>query len=399
MIHKTNAVLFKFLSMLVFGQLIFSSALAATATSAIIPAAPPLDAAAYLLIDADSGKILVEHSSQQRLPPASLTKIMTSYVAASLIHAGTLRLDEDVDVSVKAWRMEGSRMFIKEGTRVKVSDLLRGIIIQSGNDASVAIAEHIAGNEDAFVDMMNQQAARLGMNATHFMNATGLPDADHYTTASDLAKLTRALIADFPEQYKIYSEKSFSYNGIKQPNRNRLLWRDKFVDGVKTGYTNAAGYCLIASAERKAMRLISVVMGARSEASRTKESQKLFTYGFRYYTTLQLYAAGASFKTVRIWGGAARRLNLGVMDKVTLTIAQGAVANLETTLDIQDLVEAPVMQGQVLGQLKILAGEELLAEIPLVALQDIAEAGFFSGLWDAVKLFFTTLFSGDTLAL
>jgi D-alanyl-D-alanine carboxypeptidase (penicillin-binding protein 5/6) len=224
----------------------FSSAGAAQ----IIPAAPQLSAEGYLLIDASTGKILVEHNSQQRLPPASLTKMMTSYVASSEIINNTLKIDEDVDISVRAWRTEGSRMFVKEGTKVKVSDLLSGIIIQSGNDASVALAEHIAGSEDAFADVMNQQAELLGMVDSHFMNATGLPDENHYTTASDLAKLTIALINDYPEHYKLYGEKYFTYNDIRQPNRNQLLWRDKSVDGVKTGHTSAAGYCLVSSAVR-----------------------------------------------------------------------------------------------------------------------------------------------------
>ena len=268
----------------------------------IIPSPPQLAAAGYLLVDADTGHVIVEHNSKQRLPPASLTKIMTSYIASSVIKLGTLRLEEEVNISEKAWRMEGSRMFIQEGTQVTVGDLLKGIIIQSGNDASVALAEHIAGAEDAFADVMNQQAQVLGMSDSHFMNATGLPDENHYTTASDLAKLTKALIVDYPEHYKLYSEKYFTFNDIRQPNRNQLLWRDKSVDGVKTGHTDAAGYCLVASAERDGMRLISVVMGTESEQARATESQKLLTYGFRYYETIRLYEASTSLKTVKVWG-------------------------------------------------------------------------------------------------
>ena len=252
----------------------------------IIPEAPGIAANAWLLMDTATGKVLVEQNSQQRLPPASLTKIMTSYVAASELKNGGIRPDDEVLVSVEAWKQEGSRMFIREGTRVSVEDLIRGIVIQSGNDASVALAEHIAESEELFVDVMNQQADLLGMTDTHFMNATGLPDENHYTSARDLAKLSVALINNFPEHYKIYSEKSFTYNNISQRNRNALLFRDNTVDGVKTGYTSAAGYSLVTSSRREDMRLITVVLGTTSESIRANESQKLLTYGFRYFETV-----------------------------------------------------------------------------------------------------------------
>ena len=367
------------------------------AATPIIPAPPQLAATSYLLMDANSGLVLVDHNSDQRLPPASLTKIMTSYVASTVEQNGTLKLEEEAHVSVKAWRMEGSRMFIREGTKVKVVDLLRGIVIQSGNDASVALAEHIAGSEDEFVDIMNQQAKLLDMSNTHYMNATGLPDEDHYSTAADLAKLATALIADHPEHYKLYSEKYFSYNEIRQPNRNQLLWRDKSVDGVKTGHTEAAGYCLVSSALRDGMRLIAVVMGAKSEESRATGSQKLLTYGFRYYETLYLYKAEDTLKTVRVWGGEGRSVDLGLEQEVTITVPRGAKGNLSAKMDVRGVIRAPLTEGQSLGKLIVANGETIVAEVNLVALNDVASGGFFNRLWDAIVLFFTQLFSGDPL--
>ncbi len=371
----------------------------ADAAPVIIPAAPQLAAEGYLLIDADTGQVLVEHNSKQRLPPASLTKIMTSYISASEMENSTLKLDEEVDISVKAWRMEGSRMFIKEGTKVKVGDLISGIIVQSGNDASVALAEHIAGSEAAFADLMNQHAELLGMKDTHYVNATGLPDEDHYTTASDLATLAVALITNHPEHYKLYKEKYFTYNEIRQPNRNQLLWRDKSVDGVKTGHTEAAGYCLVSSAVRNGMRLISVVMGAASEEARAAESQRLLSYGFRYFETLHLYKAGEPLRTVRVWGGDQPDIDLGLNEDVVITVPRGSKENLEASLDVQGVIKAPFDKGSKLGSLKVMDGEKVVAEVALVALKVGEEAGFFKGLWDAIMLFFTELFSGDTLSV
>ena len=371
----------------------------AASAQSITPAAPQLAAEGYLLIDADTGHVIVEFNSDQRLPPASLTKIMTSYIISAELEQGTLNLDEEVQISVNAWRTEGSRMFIREGTQVPVRDLKRGIIIQSGNDASVAMAERIAGSEDAFADLMNQHAMRLGMNSTNFMNATGLPHDNHYTTANDLAKLTTALIQDFPEDYKIYSEKYFTYNDIRQPNRNSLLWRDKTVDGVKTGHTEAAGYCLVASAQRDGMRLISVVMGTTSEEARAIESQKLLTYGFRYFETVHLYDAGETLKAVRVWGGERESVDLGVAEDIVITVPRGSRKNLEASMDLQKVVEAPFAVGSPFGTLKIMNGEELVKEVPLVANTAVDEAGFFGRLWDSISLFFTRLFSGDTLAV
>ncbi len=375
----------------------------ANAAPAIIPAPPQLAASGYMLIDARTGEALVEQNAEQRLPPASLTKIMTSYVAAKELALGTISLEDEVDISVEAWRTEGSRMFVREGTKVRLEDLIRGIVIQSGNDASVAVAEHIAGSEAAFADVMNQYAVQLGMVGTNFANSTGLPDDSHYTTAHDLALLTTALINEFPEHYAIYKERSFTYGAPgeqpkRQANRNKLLFRDSTVDGVKTGHTKAAGYCLVASAVRDDMRLISVVMGATSEESRARESQKLLTYGFRYFETAQLYGAEEVLKQVRVWGGQHGSIRMGLAEDLLLTIPRGSRQNLQATLSFIDEVHAPVAQGDQLGTLTVTLPEGREISLPLKALNPVKEAGFFVGLWDSIQLFFLKLFGGDPLA-
>jgi D-alanyl-D-alanine carboxypeptidase (penicillin-binding protein 5/6) len=363
------------------------------ARQVIIPAPPQLASTAYLLIDADTGKVLVENNSDEQLPPASLTKMMTSYIVSSEIESGNLREDELVRISVKAWKMGGSKMFIREGTRVSVKDLLRGVIIQSGNDASVALAEHIAGSESAFVDVMNQQAALLGMDNTQFFNATGWPVDGHLTTARDLSLLARALINDFPEHYRLYSEKYFKYNGINQPNRNKLLFRDKTVDGIKTGHTDEAGYCLVSSAQKNGMRLIAVVMGTRSEEARAAESQKLLAYGFRYFQTHKLYGANQSLTEAKVWAGKAEMVSLGLPEDLFLTIPRGAQEELDAQMHIDDVIKAPIKAGQELGNLTVTLNGEVLVDQPLVATQVVAEAGFFARLLDGIKLFFYKLFN------
>jgi len=279
-------------------------------------------------------------------------------------------------------------MFVREGTRVPVKDLLRGVIIQSGNDASVALAEHVAGSEGAFADVMNQQAALLGMHNTHFKNATGWPAEGHMTTAKDLSLLARAMINDFPEHYKLYSEKYFKYNGINQPNRNKLLFRDKSVDGIKTGHTDAAGYCLVSSAEKNGMRLIAVVMGTRSEEARATESQKLLAYGFRYFQTHKVYESGAKLNTTKVWAGMSDVLDLGLQEEIFLTIPRGAQDDLVAEMLIDEVIKAPIKAGQELGKLTIRLNDEQLVDVPLVALQAVDEAGFFARIWDALVLFF-----------
>ncbi len=364
---------------------------AANAREMIIPAPPQLAASAYLLVDANTGKVLVENNADQQLPPASLTKMMTSYIVSSEIESGNLREDELVDISVKAWKMGGSKMFIREGTQVSVRDLLRGVIIQSGNDASVALAEHIAGSEGAFVDVMNQQAALLGMTNTHFVNATGWPAEGHLTTPRDLSILGRALVNDFPDHYALYSEKYFRYNGINQPNRNKLLFRDKHVDGIKTGHTEEAGYCLVSSARKNGMRLIAVVMGTRSEEARAAESQKLLAFGFRYYQTHKLYAAGDVLNTARVWSGQADQVDLGLREDIYLTIPRGTQDKLKAEMHIDEVIKAPLKLGQVLGNLTIQLDDEQLVDVPLVSNQAVEEAGFFARLWDGIVLFFMAL--------
>ena len=370
---------------------LFQTALAAPR---IIPAPPQLATEGHILLDAATGTVIIEENAEMRLPPASLTKIMTSYIIASEIQKGRISLDDLVPISVKAWKM-----FVREGTEVKVADLIRGIVIQSGNDASVAMAEFIAGDEDAFADVMNQVAQKLGMTRTQFKNATGLPDEGHYTTAKDLSILARALIRDFPEHYKVYKEKYFSYNDIRQANRNSLLWRDDAVDGMKTGHTQAAGFCLVASAEKKDMRLVSVVMGATSERSRSTESQKLINYGFRYFESVKLYDGLESLRRVKVWGGFHESLDVGIEAPARLTIPTGARGALAAEVTLDPVIKAPVSQGQTLGLLRISLEGETLLERPVVALNGVDEAGLVSSLIDEVSLFFLSLFSGDPLAL
>ena len=372
---------------------------AQSAEPIIIPAQPQLAASAFLLIDADSGKTIVEHNSRQRLPPASLTKIMTSYIAAGEIASGRLALSNKVLVSVKAWRKGGSKMYIREGTEVLVEDLLRGVVIQSGNDASIALAEHIAGSEDAFADVMNQQASLLGMADSNFRNATGWPDDEHYTSARDLATLSQALIQRYPKHYAMYAEKSFDYNDINQQNRNLLLWRDRSVDGLKTGHTDAAGYCLVSSAVRDGMRLISVVMGTDSPEGRARESQKLLSYGFRYYKTHTPYRAVDSLRQVRVWGGEANQVGLGVPADVTITVPRGAVEQLTAAIDLPPVIKAPLAKGKETGKLTVMLGEDVVWEGPLVTLADVPERGVFGGILDVISLFFLELSGGDPLAL
>lgn len=359
----------------------------------IIPAPPQLAASAYLLMDGDTGEILVEHQADEKLPPASLTKMMTSYLVSSEIHNGTLDENDPVHISVKAWKMGGSKMFVREGTEVPVKDLLRGVIIQSGNDASVALAEKVAGSEKAFVDVMNQQASLLGMRDTSFRNATGWPAEGHLTTARDLAKLARALIYDFPEHYKLYSEKYFKYNDINQPNRNRLLFRDGSVDGLKTGHTEEAGFCLVSSAKRDDMRLIAVVMGAKNDEARAAESQSLLDYGFRWFSTETVYSAGETLGETTVWMGKSKSVSLTVANDLQLTIPRGAEDQLEANLLIDDVVKAPFPKGQELGTLTVALEGEILAELPLVAAEGVEQAGLFARLWDMIKLFVLGLFS------
>ena len=358
---------------------------------AVVPDQPKIAAEGFVLMDADTRKILAEENSREPLPPASLAKIMTSYVVAAELEAGRFNIADDVPVSVKAWQTPGSRMFIREGTTVVLEDLLRGVIIQSGNDASVALAEYVAGGEDAFADMMNRHAAQLGMSGSNFANSTGLPDDDQYTTALDMAILTLELIQRFPDHYAMYSERSFKYNGIEQPNRNRLLWRDRTVDGVKTGYTKEAGYCLVASAERDGMRLVSAVMGADNDAVRVRESQKLLSYGFRYFETHRLYGTEAPLKTAEVRYGQADEVSMGVPGALYVTIPRGRYDDIEAVLDLPESLEAPIVEGQEVGELRVSLDGERLAAAPLVAREGVPELEFAARFFKGIYYFFHDL--------
>ncbi|KXS37425.1 MAG: D-alanyl-D-alanine carboxypeptidase (penicillin-binding protein 5/6) [Halomonadaceae bacterium T82-2] len=368
------------------------SALQQTLPEPMIPSPPTLSASSWILIDANSGEVLAEQNADKRLPPASLTKMMTAYIVEKEIDDGNINDQDLVTISKKAWQTGGSRMFIREGTQVSVEDLLRGVVIQSGNDASVALAEYIAGSESAFAELMNQQAQRLGLQNSQFANATGLPSPGHYSSARDLATLAKHIIQDYPEHYQIYSEKYFTYNGIRQPNRNRLLWRDASVDGLKTGHTEEAGYCLVSSAKQDDMRLISVVMGTKSDEARAQESQKLLSYGFRFFDTFKLYQRGAVLNQPRIWGGASDALKLGVTQDIYLTVPQGRRDEMTAKLNIPETIKAPVQAGQQLGTLQVKLGGKVIREQPLVALQSVEQGGFFKRIWDSIVLFVTGLF-------
>ena len=347
----------------------------------MIPAAPTLNARSWLLIDARTGHVITEHNADERLPPASLTKMLTSYIASEQIQKGELKMTDLVPISEKAWRMGGSKMYVHVGHQVSVEDLLRGIIIQSGNDASIAIAEHIAGSEDAFADLMNKTARQLGMNASHFQNATGWPAEQHYTTARDLATLARHIIYDHPEDYTLYAEKEFTYNEIRQPNRNTLLWKDAAVDGIKTGHTEEAGYCLVSSAKTDDIRLVAVVMGTNSEKERAAESQKLITYGFRFFETAKSYAAQTALIEPEIWKGSANTIKLGVAEDTYITIPRGASKDVAAELEVPELLEAPITLGQPVGTLKLTLDGKVIASQPLVALEAVEEGGLFTRLW------------------
>lgn len=370
--------------------LIFS---AFTQAAVLVPKAPDLDASAYILIDADSGDVLVEHNADQSLPPASLTKMMTSYIAVHELELGNVSENTQVPISEKAWRKGGSKMFVRVGTQVALIDLLRGIIVQSGNDASVAVAEYFAGSEEAYAQWMNQYAERFGMTNTHFVNATGWPAENHLTTARDLSKLAWHIVKDHPHYYELYAEKYFEYNDIRQPNRNKLLWRDPSVDGLKTGHTEEAGFCLAASAKKDDTRLIAVVMGTRSDEARARETQKLLAYGFRYYETRKVYAGGEVLQTSPVWLGKSDKLDIGVEKELYLTLPRGLKGELEVNLSTDEYIKAPIAKGQVVGKVTLSMDGEVRAERPLIALNDVEEAGFFGRLMGSIKLFFAKLFA------
>ena len=364
------------------------------AAPAIIPRPPEIAATSYILIDAVTGKIIVEENADEALPPASLTKIMTAYIAVEEIMNGNLSLADKVHISEKAWRMEGSKMFVGVNSQVSVEDLLRGIIIQSGNDASVAIAEHIAGSEEAFADMMNQYSEVLGMSSSFFMNSSGLDTEVYYNTMSarDLSILAQATISGHADYYPIYAEREFTYNDIRQTNRNSLLFRDRNVDGMKTGWTDAAGYCLVASAERDGMRLISVVMGTVSEESRAIETQKLMTYGFRYYETHKLYDANQILTNVPVWSGKDSAVDLGIENEVYVTIPRGQAQAMEATVDVDEIIYAPLANGQIMGVVNVTLDKDNIFQSNIVAMQEIERGGILKRFIDWLTLFIMSVF-------
>lgn len=378
---------FKLLTILItLGSALAASVAGASPQPIPIPSPPALGADSYILMDYDSGRVLVKVNIDQRHDPASLTKMMTAYVVFSELKSKHIALDDMVTVSEKAWREPGSRMFIEVGEEVSVEALLQGMIVQSGNDASVALAEYVAGTESTFAQVMNQYAQALGMAHTHYVNATGLPNPEHYTTAHDTAVLAQALMRDFPEHYHLFSEKQYTYNGIAQYNRNDLLWRDPSVDGIKTGHTEEAGYCLASSAEREGMRLITVVMGTDLEAARVSDTQALLNYGFRFFKTHRLYQAGQSLTKTRVWKGAVEMLPLGLTHDLFVTIPQRQYENLKASMTVHTLLMAPVKHGEQYGKVNVQLNGKTVASEPLVALEEVPEGSIWQRMKDKVLL-------------
>ena len=354
-----------------------------------LPTPPALAAKSWLLIESGSGQELASQAADERLEPASLTKLMTAYLTFAALKQGTIKIDQLITVSERAWKTQGSRMFIQVGTQVKVEDLIKGMIVQSGNDACVALAEAIAGNEEVFAQAMNREAQRLGMKSTSFRNAAGLPDPQHYTTARDLAILAGALIRDFPEDYaKYYSLKQFRYNNITQPNRNRLLFIDPTVDGVKTGHTDAAGYCLISSAKRGPRRLLAVVLGAASDNVRAQESLKLLNYGFQFYDAVQLYAKDQAVSNLKVWKGSEKTVKAGFTQDFIIAVPKGFAPRLKSELVSQQPLMAPVTAGQVVATMKVSLDGKPFGEYPVVAIEAVPVGNIFGRAIDTVRLWF-----------
>jgi D-alanyl-D-alanine carboxypeptidase (penicillin-binding protein 5/6) len=362
------------------------SQLAYAETAQIAPP-PTLAVKAYLLKDFNSGNVIATQNASMRVEPASLTKIMTAYLSFKAIKNGHLQLTQTLPVSEIAWKVEGSKMFIEPNKPVTVDELLHGMIIVSGNDASIALAEGIASSEELFAGMMNKEAQRLGMKNTHYMNATGLPDPQHYTTAQDLSILATALIRDFPEDYKrLYSVKEYAYNNIKQPNRNRLLWLDPNVDGMKTGHTESAGYCLISSAKRDTTRRISVILGAPNDAARATESQKLLNYGFQFFDSTLVYKQGQNINQLRVWKGSENQVASTVASDLYLTLPKGEYANVKAVISSTQPLVAPIKKGQVIGNVKFTLNGKIIDQRPLVAAKAVDTAGILGRAWDSIKL-------------
>ena len=359
----------------------------------ITPSPPTINSKAYILIDASTGKIIAEKNSDEKLPPASLTKMMTLYVVSNALQNEQIHLTDNVRISHDAWKIGGSRMFVKEGEEVSIENLLKGIIVDSGNDACVAVAEHLGGSESGFSEIMNQQARDLGMSNSHFTDSTGLPDENLYTTAKDLAILGRALVNDFPQYYEWYKQKWFTFNGIRQPNRNRLLWRNSQVDGIKTGHTNEAGFCLVSSAKRDNMRLISVVLGSPSESIRADDSERLLNYGFRFFETHELYKARKNILELEVYKGASNKVSAGVLKDQYLTIPTGQYQRLNITTTVTDNLIAPIAKDAQVGELVIKYDDKVVETYPIYALEEVPAGGFFTRMKDSIRLMFKRWFS------
>jgi len=368
------------------------AALFSISAAAAIPEPPALDASSYLLYDYDSGEVLVSSKPDLKVGPASITKVMLSYVVFDEIKKGRIKLDDEATISEKAWKQgidsSESRMFLDLGSKVRIEDLLHGVITQSGNDASVALAEHVAGSESAFTDLMNQYAAKLGMVNTHFMNAPGMPDEQHYSTAQDLTLLGAALIRDFPEYYEWFSRPNFTFHGIKQDNRNMMLAMDRSVDGIKTGHTEAAGYCLLSSAKRDGHRLVAAVMGTKSKTYRAEASLELLNYGFRFFESVKLLGKDAPAGSVRLWKGMADEVQVGTLAPVFLSLPRGVAEKAEVKPTVDGTLIAPLVAGQQVGTVTILVDGKAVKTEPLVVLNDTPAGGFFKRLWDTIRLWF-----------
>ena len=362
--------------------------LAISSAHAQAPQPPAVAARAWLLMDTASGQVIAAANPDERLEPASLTKLMTAYLVFAALRNKSIALDQTVQVSERAWRAAGSRMFIEPRKPVTVEELIQGMVVQSGNDACIALAELVGGSEDAFASRMNREARRLGMGDTNFTNASGLPDPKHYSTAHDLALLAAALIRDFPQDYRYYSMREYRYNNITQQNRNRLLWLDPNVDGVKTGYTENAGYCLIASSRRGPRRLLSAVLGTASESVRAQESLKLLNFGFQVYDTVKLYSKGQTISMLEVWKGSESRLKAGAGADLAVTVPKGLAERVKAELLSQQPLLAPISAGQRVGTVRVSLDNKLLREYPVVALESVGAAGMLGRAWDTMRLWF-----------
>ncbi|MDA9023811.1 D-alanyl-D-alanine carboxypeptidase [Gammaproteobacteria bacterium] len=359
----------------------------------LVPPAPKLNLTSYILIEASTNTVIAEYDSDNQIAPASMTKVMSGYVIADQIANGSISLDDKVLISEKAWKTGGSKMFIEAGKRVSVKDLLSGIIIQSGNDATIAMAEYVAGSEEGFVDFMNAYASEMGLTNSLFQNSTGFSDPNHFSSAKDLAKLTQALINNFPDHYATYNEKEFTFSGIRQLNRNKLLWRDDSVDGVKTGHTDSAGFCLISSAQRNDMRLIAVVAGSESENERLTASQRLLEYGFRFYATQKLVSQEIKVTTAKVWGGKTDEVALGSTKDIYLTLPRSEFKNIKANYQFNNNLQAPIEIGQMIGSIEFTSNDRVVLSAPLVAIETVEAKGFFGMLWSRLVYWITTLFS------